>query len=260
MRWKLLISFLFIACGLFSSNSKKSEEESVSNESQMEPILIVEKAEWKKLEQMWLVLHLKRNGRYALELPCDGDGKVLIFSNRQGKAFFSLISGEETIIETEISAFSHQQGNFTLDAPTGKEYQFHLEEGMLQFNDELFIAERKSDGLEKVYRPDKECGFEEQLSLSKTQAKDLVGNWRDKDCGPTVISITENSFDFGGDKDPIVAFNKEDDKTYWLTLQNGKFMNAIKIQRKQEDLLVWNGVSSVWAPIELTPAKKCKQK
>ena len=94
---------------------------------------ITQQEPWQQLSGRWFRMKEKQS-RYALEFPCEGDDKVLVFSKRGVEPYFTVLEGLEVPLEEAIQSIQMQEGVFILDAKSGGEQQFYLEGDTLQFD------------------------------------------------------------------------------------------------------------------------------
>ena len=140
--------------------------------------------------------------------------------------------------------------------------QFHLQDGLLQHNDELFISS-KSTTVEQIYQEDSACILEDMkgmfpaFSLKDTPFKQFFGTWRTRGCGANKMIITNEALTFFEKSTPIIAMNEVKKDEYWLTIMSGTTRHGVKIIKTNDGLYVWNGEFSSWSRFKFIPEADC---
>jgi len=263
----LLISLTF-GCSLLGFDQEQIEEA---------PVVVVEKKpvfdqeEWETVKGRWLISTPKKDRR-VLNIPCEGEEKTLVFSSRMGKAFLSIIEGVESMELIEVTSFEYQENVFLLDgfvysedgqkSQSKKDIQFYLEDGVLQYTNELFL--RSNSNVEIIYQEDSLCDSEDmkniipEFSLKNTEFSELFGTWKTRNCGENKMILSDLQFTFFEKQVPIIAMNQVEKNEYWLTILAGTNRHGVKIKKTNSGLYVWNGDSPSWTRFEFIPEKDCE--
>ena len=246
--WHSSILCVFFGC---EQNPQPELKEDLSIK---EKVVQIDSEVWADLEGQWRNIR-KHNGHWIADIPCEGEGHSLVFSQRGSSHFFTQIKEEEVLIEESLSLLERKDDRITVQVET-QTFELQLKNRIVQFQNELYALIDENPLVERIYQDPKTCLGE--VSLKGTTG--LLGTWYDAPCGSVILQINETEIIYREEPSAIVWIQPQGDD-FWLSLKKANKTYGAFFSPKETTLLLKNGRYDEWKPINLyNKSKDCERK